>query len=377
MSTTARTERYDVVVALNYYAPYVSGVTEAARVVAEGLAARGWRVLVVAGHHDPSVPARERLNGVEVVRTKVRARVGKGIISPSFIPTVARAAREARAVHLHLPMLEAGPLLLACRRTPALVTYQCDVSLPPGAVNRAQVMALDRSHRLALKRAVAVAVSSADYAESSRLWPDMAGRTIVIPPPCQQRDGGAPSFRRGPGLHVGFLGRIVEEKGLQYLVDGFRALSDPGARLVIGGEFDKVAGGSVIESVRRHIGEDPRIDLLGFLPDTALADFFASLDVFVLPSVNSLEAFGIVQAEAMMAGVPVIASDRPGVRTLVRATGFGTIVRPQDPGAITAALEALPNADLDRRRGAADARRLYGADTVIDQYQEALERVMR
>ena len=78
-----------------------------------------------------------------------------------------------------------------------------------------------------------------------------------------------------------------------------------------------------------------------------------------------------------MAGVPVIASDRPGVRTLVQATGFGAIVPPRDPGAITASLQDLPNADLDRRRGAADARRLYGAETVIDQYQEALERLMR
>ena len=377
MSPRAERPPYDVVVALNYYTPYVSGVTEAARVVAEGLAAQGWRILVVAGRHDPSVPARETIAGVDVVRTPVVARIGKGIISPTFVPTVVRAARKARAVHLHLPMLEAGPILLGCRRTPALVTYQCDVSLPPGAVNRVQTSGLDLSHRIALTRADVIAVSSADYAESSRLWGDMVGRTVVIPPPCQLRDGGNPAFRRGPGMHVGFLGRIVEEKGLEYLVDGFRALDDPDARLLIGGEFAKVAGGSVIENVRRHIGGDPRIELLGFLPDSALADFLASLDVFVLPSVNSLEAFGIVQAEALMAGVPVIASDRPGVRTLVNATKFGAIVPPRDAGGITAALQALPYASMDREAGATTARELYGASTVVRQYGDALEGIMR
>lgn len=363
---------HDVLVVLNYYAPYVSGVTEAARVVAEGLAQRGHRVLVVCGHHDPATPARERLNGVDVLRTPVRLRIGKGIVSPSFVPTVARAARRARVVNLHLPMLEAGPIALAVRGTPIVSTYQCDVTLPGGVLDQGQVLALDASHRLALRRSEAVAVSSADYAQHSKLYAAMDDRMVVIPPPSRLRDGGVPAFRDGPGLHVGFLGRIVEEKGLEYLVDGFRALADPALRLLVGGDFANVAGGSVVERVRAHIGDDPRVRLLGFLPDEALADFFASLDVFVLPSVNSLEAFGIVQAEALMAGVPVIASDRPGVRTLVQATGFGTVVPPRDPAAITRALRELPTRKLNRTVGAATARGLYSAETVIDRYEKLL-----
>ena len=325
-----------LLVALNYYAPYVSGVTEAARVVSEGLAARGWQVTVVASGHDDALPVEEELNGVRVVRTPVAARFGKGVISPSFVPTVARWAREADVVHLHLPMLEAGALALAARDTPLLVTYQCDVSLPPGALNRAQETALDLSHRVALGRAATVSVSSADYAASSRLADFLARHQVVIPPPCLLRVGGTPSYRDGDGLHVGFLGRIVEEKGLEYLVDGFRARHDDSARLLIGGDFSKVAGGSVVEKVRRHIGDDPRIRLLGFLPDERIPDFFASLDVFALPSVNSLEAFGIVQAEAMMVGVPVIASDLPECarwsrrRVSARWSGRGTR-RPSRP----------------------------------------------
>ncbi len=140
---------YDVVVALNYYAPYVSGVTEAARITAEGFARQGMRVLVVAGHHDPETPAREVINGVRVVRTPVVARIGKGTISPTFVPTVLRFARPPRVLHLHLPMLEAGAIA-AATRTPMLVTYQCDVTLPEGAFNRFQEWALDRSHTLAL-----------------------------------------------------------------------------------------------------------------------------------------------------------------------------------------------------------------------------------
>src|SRR3712207_8573266 len=43
---------------------------------------------------------------------------------------------------------------------------------------------------------------------------------VAIPPPCVPCPGGVPRFRHGAGMHVGFLGRIVHEKGLEYLVDG-------------------------------------------------------------------------------------------------------------------------------------------------------------
>ncbi len=363
---------YDVVVALNYYAPYVSGVTEAARVTAEGLAARGWRVLVVAGHHDPSVPARETINGVRVLRTPVVARIGKGIVSPAFAPTVARWARRARLLHLHLPMLEAGAITTLARGVPTVVTYQCDVTLPPGALNAVQVRALDLSHGIALRHADVVAVTSEDYAEHSRLHAAMAGRTRALPAPALDRSGGTPRFRDGDGLHVGFLGRIVEEKGLEYLVRAFRTLDDD-ARLLIGGDFAKVAGGSVVERVRAAVGDDPRVRLMGFVPDEDLPDFYASLDVFTLPSVNSLEAYGIVQVEAMMLGVPVVASDLPGVRMPVRDTGFGRVVAPRDVDGLARALRELAAADLDRDRGAREARSRYSADQVVDQHARLFE----
>ena len=371
---TARVD-YDLVIALNYYSPYVSGVTEVAREVAEGAAADGQRVLVVAGRHSSDLPRRERRNGVDVVRTAVVARIGKGIISPMFVPTVVRAARHAKVLNLHLPMLEAGAIAALVRRTPIVSTYQCDVSLPPSLPNRVQERALDLSHRIALCRSRVVAVTSDDYARNSRLCTAMAGRTEAVQAPAVLRSGGQPTFRDGPGQHVGFLGRIVAEKGLEYLVDGFRALPDQDARLLIGGDFTKVAGGSVVESVRAHIGDDPRIRLLGFLPTDQVPDFYASLDVFAFPSVNSLEAFGLVQVEAMMVGVPVVASDLPGVRMPVRDTGFGEIVPPRDAAAITAALSDLRGRAFDRNEMQQQASARYGADVVIGRYLDLFARV--
>ncbi|SDG09449.1 glycosyltransferase family 4 protein [Klenkia brasiliensis] len=364
---------HDLLIALNYYAPYVSGLTNVARDVAVELTARGHRVKVVTSRHDPALPEHEVLEGVEVERAPVVARVGKGVISPALVTRAVAASRRARLTNLHLPMLEAGVIARAAG-SPVAVTYHCDVSLPPGAVNALQRTLVDASSRLALRRSRDVVVTSDDYAQHSRLWPAMRGRTVAIPPPCHERPAGTPRFRDGAGLHVGFLGRIVEEKGLQYLVRGFQALDDPDSRLLIGGDFSNVAGGSVVDEVRALVDGDPRVRLLGFLADEDIADLYASLDVFALPSVNAFEAFGIVQVEAMLAGVPALASDLPGVRTPVQRTGFGRVVTPRDVEGITAALASLAADPGDRPAGAQRARELYSIGPVIDAYEALLRR---
>ncbi len=206
-------------------------------------------------------------------------------------------------------------------------TYQCDVVLPAGSFNRFQTWALDRSHTVALRRSATVGVTSEDNARSSRLVTSMAGRTRELPASAVDRSGGSPTFRDGDGLHVGFLGRIVEEKGLEYLVRGFRALEDDTARLLIGGDSTKVAGG--------------------------------------------------VQVEALMLGIPAIASDLPGVRMPVRLTGLGRIVPPRDPGAIAQALRELAATRPDAEAGARAARERCLAATVVHRHAQRFDELRR
>lgn len=366
-------ERDDLVIALMYYAPYVSGLTNVARDVAEGLVARGRRVTVITTRSDPALPTRESINGVRVVRTPVIARMGRGAISPAFAPTVVRATANASVANLHLPLVEAGAISRAAR-CPVVATYHCDVSLPPGVVNSVQRRVVDASSRMAMRHASGVVVTSDDYARHSRLWSAIEPTMEIIPPPCTPCPPGRPSYRETDGLHVGFLGRIVEEKGLDYLVEGFRKIPDPDARLLIGGDFSQIAGGSVVEQVRRAIGADPRAKMLGFIPGERLGDFYASLDVFALPSVNAFEAFGIVQVVAMLAGVPVLASDLPGVRQPVTMTGFGTLVPPGDPDAITTALAAMSSDPHDQVKGTSVTREMFRPENVLDAYEAVFDK---
>ncbi|MFC6082682.1 glycosyltransferase [Sphaerisporangium aureirubrum] len=369
--------RFDITVALDYYAPYVSGLTESARLIAEGLAGRGRRVAVACTRHDRRLPDHEVIDGVHVFRAPVVGRVRKGVLSPGLPPLAARLAARSSLLHLHVPMPEAAVVCWCARRIPVVTTYHIDAFLPPGRLNSFGMGFADASARVALRRSDLIVVNSDDQMRGSRLWPVLRTRPVEpIPAPCEERGGGAPTLREGPGLHVGFLGRIADEKGIEYLIRAFRTLDDPDARLLIGGDYTNVAGGSNIGFLRHEAGDDGRIRFLGLLRGQAIRDFYASIDVFALPSIA--ESFGIVQAEAMMAGVPSVTTDLPGGRHPVVTTGFGRVVPPRDPAALLGAVRELARLPArERERGRARARGLFGVEACVDAYDKAFTGVLR
>jgi hypothetical protein len=95
----------DLAIALTYYSPYVSGLTNMARDIAEGLAARGRTVTVVTSHFDSGLPLEEEINGVRVLRAPVLARVGRGVVSPQLVALGRRTLGRAHVASLQLPML--------------------------------------------------------------------------------------------------------------------------------------------------------------------------------------------------------------------------------------------------------------------------------
>jgi glycosyltransferase involved in cell wall biosynthesis len=136
-----------------------------------------------------------------------------------------------------------------------------------------------------------------------------------------------------------------------------------------------VAGGSNIAQLRAEAGNDPRVRFTGLLRGEAVRDFYASIDVFALPSIS--ESFGIVQVEAMMAGIPPVSTDLPGSRYPVAATGFGRLVPPRDPAALRAAL--LEMAELpaeDRQAGREAATKLFGGEAFLDAHEEAFRQIL-
>ncbi|MEK9179539.1 MAG: glycosyltransferase family 4 protein, partial [Patescibacteria group bacterium] len=68
-----------------------------------------------------------------------------------------------------------------------------------------------------------------------------------------------------------------------------------------------------------------QVTFLGKLSKSQLSAFYSFIDVLVLPSINKTESFGMVQAEALLSGTPVVASNLPGVRVPIQLTKWGFI----------------------------------------------------
>lgn len=336
-----------VAITLYYYLPYISGLTIYVQRLAEDLVRRGAAVTVVASRHLDDLPPREQINGVTVLRSRPLARIDKGVVAPGLTLRTARLARNADVVIPVMPLAEAGAIALAVPRRVLLPIYVCDLRLGDGLVPQTIERVAAASARCAVSRARSHVVLSTEYARASRVVGHRVDRAVGVAPPVEasryHRVDPAPMRARlgvGERPVVGFVGRLVYEKGLPVLVEAMRAVRQrhPDAVLAIAGEGRAVAGGGVLDQIEAEIRDDPQTVITGFLPDEDLLSFYSMCDVTCLPSIDPLEAYGMVQVEAMLCGSPVVASALPGVAGPVRSTGMGLLATPGDSGDLARAI---------------------------------------
>ncbi|GBC79998.1 2-deoxystreptamine glucosyltransferase [bacterium HR09] len=336
----------------SYYRPYLSGLTVYLQRLAEALSATGQEVVVLTSRFPPDVPSTEVREAVRIVRVPVWMKVGKGVFMPGLFRRFWLEVQNADVVWLVLPQAEAAPLAWLAKKAgkPLVVSYLCDVRLGKGWGNRLVEALLAASHRRCLQAADAVVALSEDYVSSSPLLLQLRQRVRVIPPPIPKLESSPPvvsALRERWGLKpgepvVGYVGRVSREKGLHTLAQAMPHVWAvlPEVRVVCVGPRQEVPGErgylKEVERLVRPLGR--RWLFAGVLSNEELAAFYRCCSVLVLPSLNSTEAFGMVQVEAMICGTPVVASDLPGVREPVRLTGMGVLVPAGDPQALASGL---------------------------------------
>ena len=148
-----------------------------------------------------------------------------------------------------------------------------------------------------------------------------------------------------------FVGRLEYRKGFKYLLRAWLWVREaiPNARLLVVGAFDKRRKrGYVLYARRQGIGG---VRFVGQVSESDLPRFYRTADVFVAPSAG-FESFGIVLLEAMATGVPVVASDIPGYRTVLDHGVQGLLVEPRHPQALAkAVIDLLRDQDLRTQMG--------------------------
>lgn len=135
-----------------------------------------------------------------------------------------------------------------------------------------------------------------------------------------------PSTRPERPFTIGYVGRLVEEKGVQVLLDAVAQLDNRAWQL-------KIYGGGPYETQLRaqitRLSLNTQVEFCGQVPSTQMPQVYPNFDVFVLPSLtrsNWKEQFGRVLVEAMASGVPVIGSDSGAIPDVI---GDGGVVTPE------------------------------------------------
>lgn len=155
------------------------------------------------------------------------------------------------------------------------------------------------------------------------------------------------------------IGNIRPAKGYEYLVQSAVTMAErnPKVHFVVVGHQKKELFNKLMEQVAQATRK-PNIHWLGFRQD--VADILRQADIFLLPSVS--EGFSISTVEAMMAGVPVIATRSGGPEEIIENGVSGMLVPTRDAGAIVEAVESMTD-QTTRQQIVVEARR-----TAVDHF---------
>ena len=343
---------------ISYYSPYVSGLTLYVKRLAESLVKRNYRLTIITMRHKKELSGEEEINGVQIFRAKPLISVSKGFLSIDFAVKARRLVRENDAVIINLPQFEGivpafwGKIL----GKKIVSVYHCEVVLPGGLINLTAEFFLNLSNFLTLLLSDRVVTYTEDFMKHSKLLPFFQRKILTVYPPLNRPkvDNRVKKLiRKKIGIKQGFVigvaARLSAEKGIEYLFEAIPLLikkiqiskskfqkkskfqnlktKDVTFKIVIAGSMEPVGEEGYRKKIMRLVVKHREyIVFLGELKESEMGAFYSLLDVLVLPSVNSTEAFGMVQVEAMLTGIPVVVSNLPGVRVAVEKTGMGEIV---------------------------------------------------
>jgi glycosyltransferase involved in cell wall biosynthesis len=380
-----------ILTVLTYYRPHTSGLTIYAERLARAFVARGHQVTVLTTQYDPSLPLNETLDGVRVVRVPVAVRISKGVLAPTFGLVATKLVLEHDVVQMHLPQFDAPGVAFRARLfgKPSVLTYHCDLNLPPGFFNRLVNFVVDFQNNMAGVLANHVITYTQDYADNSPYLSRYQHKFSAILPPVElppAAPGAALAFAKQYRTSerkpvIGMAARFASEKGVEVLLDAMPRILEkyPQAQVLFAGQYENVLGEKpYYERLMPRIKELQTAghwEFLGVLNPVQMSAFYPNLDVLVIPSLNSTEAFGLVQIEAMMNNVPCVASALPGVRRPVQMTGMGKVAPIGSAPALAESILQILAEPQKYRRDPAEIARIYDPDTVAAEYEQLFARL--
>ncbi|MEK8023575.1 MAG: glycosyltransferase [Candidatus Hydrogenedentota bacterium] len=337
----------------NTFTPHVGGVARSVESFTRAYRELGHQVLVVAPvfadmpkHEDNviRVPAIQHYSGSDF---SIRLSI------PGFLKNALDNFRP-HLIHSHHPFLLGGTALCeaAARRIPLIFThhtmYEQYTHYVPGDSPPIRAFAIELATGYAnlCDRVIAPSESVAGILQSRGVTTPIAAIPTGVDVGRFKAGDGA-SFRAKMGISrdafiVGHVGRLAPEKNLNFLAAAVSAFMERTPRahfLIIGSGPSETE----LRTCFQNAGLASRTHFAGSRDGTELIDAYHAMDIFAFASKS--ETQGMVLAEAMATGVPVIGLDAPGVREVIRDGENGRLIQGDDRNSFTQALEWFENLD--------------------------------
>ncbi len=364
-----------LVVSLTYYTPHISGLTLTAARICENLVKKGHRVTVVCVKHDTALANEEIINGVRVVRASPGWKFNKGYISPDWMIKIIKELKNDRQNRLliHLPQAEGvwAAVWAKILGIKIICLNHCRVTLPPGRLNKIIEAAMLVDSKLCCMLADKVVYNSADYYYKYKDCKKEKAK-FILPPIKDFKEnakliGNLMRIFGRENFRVGFVGRTAQAKGLDYLIEAINLLPDKiKAKLIIVGP-QNTPGEKEYKTLIQNQSKKKTF-WYGEAEEDHMGSIIKALKVVVLPAIDSTESFGMVQAEAMKLGVPVVASNLPGVRVPIQLTGMGELAKSQSATDLALALQNIYTG-YSRYLNPEKAKQIFNYQNSLDEYE--------
>lgn len=314
--------RQKLLIISDYFYPHWTGLAKSITYMLPSMTESA-QVTVLTVAHKKDLPKEEIYMSAQIIRTKPQLTVSRSKYSLMQLLVGLSLIVKADTVFINSPSANMLPLSFVAFlvRKKLLVFHQGDLVLTKGLLNRLIEKVFDLSLFLCCLMAEKVTTYTKDYADNSRILKYFPKKAFTLIPPIYVNKNGGKKKK----TYIGFAGRFVEEKGFDILLDAIPGVIQeiPSAHFIFAGQltmdyekfFEK--NKSKFNQVKKYITN------LGLLSSDSMTKFYSSLSLLVVPSRS--DCFNLVQAEAMLSGIPIVVSDIPGARFLVQKTGFGKI----------------------------------------------------
>ena len=362
------------------YYPILGGIENHIKQVAEGMRQRGSDTSVLVTNTGKQT-VTEAIDGIPVVKSGRQLNVSSAPVSFGFFPQLHRLSKDVDIVHAHAPY-PPGELaqLLAGRSKRFVISYHSDIVRQRvlGAIYAPLL-------RIVLRSAKLIAAATPVYVDDSPFLRAEKSKCRIIPYGTDlkrlQRSSGVEEnaialrqrFANKPLLL--FVGRLRHYKGVNVLIDAMRNIPDAHALIIGIGPLEQ-------ELKAQAAGLQDRITFLGEANDEEALIARYAADIFVFPSTNRAETFGIAQIEAMACGLPVICTELgTGTSWVNQNEKTGLVIPPNDANALTLAIRCLlDNPDLRHSFGKAARERAqqeFSQEAMLDKLQAFYEEALR